>query len=96
MKAADRSFITIKVEEVLVAFGKSRLMTMAVACSSTETASVKLDDPAPLLSDSISEGGDDKDGGNEKQIRNLQILIHQSAGCVPALQQIQLTCEKPG
>lgn len=43
-------------------------MKISEARSAAESAGVQLDEPVPLNSDHVSEGGDDRDGGNVEQI----------------------------
>lgn len=68
---------------------KFRLMVMSEARSATVAAGVERDEPASLHPDSVSEYGDDEDGGHAKQIYDQQYLSNRFGGGVSALKQIK-------
>lgn len=95
-QVADGSFITRRVEEVPVRFGKGRLMTMCKVRNATEAAIVQLEKPISLHPNNVSQGCDDRDDGHAEPKEDLQDKSHQSAGGLSALRQIQSLCEKTG
>lgn len=88
-RAIDGFFITHKVGEVLVKFGKSRLMTISETSSAAEAAGVHIDESVPLHPHNVCEGGDDRGAATEEQICNLRDWSYQYTDGIFALLQIQ-------
>lgn len=95
-RVADGFFVTRKVEEVPVRFGKARLTKSSNTRSAARAADVQFDAPVPLYPGNFSEGGDDGDGGHAGTIWYQQDLSDQSSGGTSAPEQIQPLCTKAG
>lgn len=67
---------------------------MSKVHSTAEAAGVQLDKPVSLHPDNLSKCGDDRDGGHEEQLGDLQDLVDQYAGGVPDFETIQSLYKK--
>lgn len=88
------SVITRKGGKVPVLFRQYLLITFSRAHSAAEAATVQPDRSVSLHSDSVSEGGVDRDGGHAEQVRNLPDASDKSAVGASAFVQILFLCEK--
>lgn len=72
------------------------MTTISEARSAAEAAGIQVGKSVLLYLDSISVRSENRDGGNVKQICDLQDISDRSANGISALKQIQSSCGKTG